>query len=185
HFNIEQHLNQQLEAGGLHINLTDLDFPDDIQTGLNTLTTALNATFVLYCIGIAAAGLAILAALPAFLLSGSRLISFLNFGLASLSFTALLIASIIVTIIMNKATSLINKYGNEIGLYAYKGGKYLTLTWIAVAVMAIASLCWVGEFCVGRKNRRREFSEKRTGKRSWGWGGRRRSDEAALRRSGV
>ncbi|TVY94534.1 SUR7 family protein [Lachnellula willkommii] len=183
HFNIEKHLNQQLEAGGLHINLTDLDFPDDIQKGLNDLTTALNATFVLYCIGIAAAGLAILTALIAFFLSGSRLISFGNLGLTSLSFAALLIASIIVTVVMNKASHLINKYGNAIGLYAYKGGKYLTITWVAVAVMAAASLCWVVEFCVGRRNKGREFSEKST--RGWGGWNRRRSDEAALRRSGV
>jgi len=185
HFDIEKHLNQQLEAGGLHINLSDIDFPDDIQDGLNKLTTAINATFVLYCIGIAAAGLAILTALLAFFLSGSRLISFGNFGLASLSFTALLISSVIVTVIMKKATNLINKYGNDIGLYAYKGGKYLTLTWIAVAFMAIASLCWVGEFCVGRRQRGREYTEKRSSHRGWrGWN-RRRSDEAALRRSGV
>ncbi|TVY16956.1 hypothetical protein LARI1_G006753 [Lachnellula arida] len=183
HFNIEKHLNQQLEAGGLHINLTDLDFPDDIQKGLNDLTTALNATFVLYCIGIAAAGLAILTALVAFFLSGSRLISFGNLGLTSLSFAALLIASIIVTVVMKKASHLINKYGNAIGLYAYKGGKYLTITWVAVAVMAAASLCWVVEFCVGRRNKGREFSEKST--RGWGGWNRRRSDEAALRRSGV
>lgn len=86
---------------------------------------------------------------------------------------------------MKKATHIINKYGNEIGLYAYKGGKYLTLTWVAVAVMAIASLCWVGEFCVGRRQRGREYTEKRSHRGWTGWGKRRRSDEAALRRSGV
>jgi hypothetical protein len=86
---------------------------------------------------------------------------------------------------MNKAAHLINKYGNEIGLYAYKGGKYLTITWVSVAVMAVASLGWVGEFCVGRRNRGREYTEKRSSTRGWGGWNRRRSDEAALRRSGV
>lgn len=143
----------------------------------------MDAMFIIYCIGIAAAGLAILTALLAFFLSGSRLISFGNFGLTAISFLALLTASVIVTIVMKKATHVINKYGNEIGLYAYKGGKYLTMTWIAVAVMGIASLCWVVEFCVGRRNKGREYTEKSA--RGWGWKGRRRSDEAALRRSGV
>ncbi|TVY35960.1 hypothetical protein LOCC1_G007353 [Lachnellula occidentalis] len=179
HFNIEKHLNQQLEAGGLHINLTDLDFPDDIQKGMNDLTTALNATFVLYCIGIAAAGLAILTALLAFFLSGSRLMAIGNLGLTSLSLAALLIASTIVTVVMNKASHLINKYGNAIGLYAYKGSKYLTITWVAVAVMAAASLCWVVEFLVGRRKQGSGFSEKST--RGFGGWNRRRSDEAALR----
>lgn len=137
---------------------------------------------MLYAIGIAAAGLAIIAALVALFLNGSRLISFGNWGLASLSFVTLLIASIIVTVIQKKATHIINKYGNDIGVYAYKGVKYLTLTWVAVAVMFLASAAWVVEFCVGRRNRGREYTEKTSHRTGWRH---RRSDEAALRRSGV
>lgn len=185
-FDIKAIINQQLESGPLHINISDLDFPDQIQDGLNALATAFNATFIIYCIGIAAAGIAIITAALAFFMRGSRLVSFFNWGLTSLSFTALLISSIIITVVMKKAANLINKYGNDIGLYAYKGGKFLTLTWIAVAMMGVASLCWVGEFCVGRRNSNREFTEKTSGRgqRKW-WGRPRRSDEAALRRSGV
>jgi heme/copper-type cytochrome/quinol oxidase subunit 2 len=162
--------------------LSDINWPSEIQDGLNALNTALDATFVLYAIGIAAAGCAILASLVALFLHGSRLISFGNWGLATISFLALLIASIIVTVVQSKATKLINKYGNEIGAYAYKGNKYLVLTWVAVAVMFLAMLAWVAEFCVGKRNRGREYTEKSSGR---GWGRSRRSDEAALRRSGV
>jgi len=182
HFDISKQLNQELEIGPLHINLSDIDWPSDIQSGLNDLNTALDATFVLYAIGIAAAGCAIIASLVAFFLHGSRLISFGNWGLASISFVTLLIASIIITIIQSKATHLINKYGNEIGVYAYKGEKYLVLTWVAVACMFLASMAWVAEFCVGKRNRGREYTEKSSRN---GWGRSRRSDEAALRRSGV
>jgi hypothetical protein len=145
----------------------------------------MDATFVLYAIAIAAAGCAILAAFLAFFLHGSRLISFGNWGLASISFLAFLIASIIITVVQNKASHILNKYGNEIGLYAYKGGKYLVLTWVSVAVMFLASAAWVVEFCVGRKNKRREYTEKGGASRGGWFGRRRRSDEAALRRSGV
>jgi len=185
HFDISKHIDQELQLGKVNISLADINWPDAIQDGLNALNVAMDATFVLYAIGIAAAGLAIICALAAFFLHGSRLISFGNWGLASLSFVAFLVASIIVTVVQKKATHILNKYGNEIGLYAYKGGKFLTITWVAVAVMFLASAAWVVEFCVGRKNKRREYTEK-GGSRSGGWfGRRRRSDEAALRRSGV
>jgi hypothetical protein len=182
HFDISKQLNKELEIGPLHLNLSDIDWPSDIQDGLNDLNTAIDATFVLYAIGIAAAGCAILASLVAFFLHGSRLISFGNWGLASISFLALLIASIIITVIQSKATKLINKYGNDIGVYAYKGEKYLVLTWVAVAVMFLAMLAWVAEFCVGKRNKGREYTEKSSRR---GWGRSRRSDEANLRRSGV
>ncbi len=182
HFDISKQLNQELEIGPLHINLSTISWPSEIQDGLNALNTALDATFILYAIGIAAAGCAILASLVAFFLHGSRLISFGNWGLATISFLSLLIASIIVTVIQSKATNLINKYGNEIGVYAYKGQKYLILTWVAVAVMFLAMLAWVAEFCVGKRNRGREYTEKSS---RHGWGRSRKSDEAALRRSGV
>ncbi|PMD20083.1 hypothetical protein NA56DRAFT_704886 [Hyaloscypha hepaticicola] len=182
HFDISKQLNKELEIGPLHINLSTISWPSEIQDGLNALNTALDATFVLYAIGIAAAGCAILASLVAFFLHGSRLISFGNWGLATISFLSLLIASIIITVIQSKATNLINKYGNEIGVYAYKGQKYLILTWVAVAVMFLAMLAWVAEFCVGKRNRGREYTEKSS---RHGWGRSRKSDEAALRRSGV
>lgn len=43
----------------------------------------MDATFILYAIGIAAAGVSILAGLVAFFMSGSRLMAFGNWGLAS------------------------------------------------------------------------------------------------------
>jgi len=183
HFDISKQVNQELEVGPLHVNLSDIDWPAEIQDGLNALNMALDATFILYAIGIAAAGCAVLASLIAFFLHGSRLISFGNWRLAVISFITLLIASIIITIVQNKATHVINKYGNEIGLYAYKGEKYLIMTWVAVGCMLLASMAWVMEFCVGRRNNKREYTEKSPNRR--GWSRSRRSDEAALRRSGV
>ncbi|CZT03737.1 hypothetical protein WAI453_009018 [Rhynchosporium graminicola] len=183
-FNLDNVLNQQLEVGLLKINLSDINWPKDIQNGLDTLNVAFNAVFVLYAIGIAAAGLAILASLVAFFTSGSRLISFGNWGLATLSFVCLVVSSALVTYVMQKAVHIINKYGNDVGAYAYKGTKYLIITWVAAAVMGLASAAWVVEFCIGRKRQRREYTEKSITKRRI-WGRSRRSDEAALRRAGV
>lgn len=182
--NLDKVLNQQLNVGPLHLNLSDINWPDDIQKGLSALNVAFNAVFVLYCIGIAAAGLAILASLIALFLHGSRLISFGNWGLASLSFVALIIASALVTYVETKAVHIVNKYGNRVGVYAYRGKGYLIFTWVAAAVMGLAAAAWVFEFCMGRRNKGREYTEKGAGG-SRGWGRSRKSDEANLRRAGV
>ena len=71
-----------------------------------------------------------------------------------------MIASIAITLIQVKATHIINKYGNDIGVYADEGKKYLILTWVATSVMLLATFVWVAEFCVGRRNSRREYTEK-------------------------
>lgn len=138
--------------------------------------------FVLYVIAIAAAGCAIIASLVALFLDGSRLLSFGNWGLASISFVAFLIASIIITVVQNKAIDILNRYGKDIGAYAYRGIKYLTVTWVAVAMMFLASAAWVVEFCVGRRNSGRKYTEKKAHRTRWRH---RRSSQAALRRSGV
>lgn len=185
-FDITSLLEKELEDGPANIALSDIQWPDAIQNGLDTLNTAFDASFILYCIGIGAAGLSILTSLLAIFLDG-RIFSLANGALAALSFFCLLITSIIITIVQNKATGIINEHGNDIGLYAYKGQKFLILTWVSVAAMFVSLLVWMVLFCVGRKNKKREYTEKRGAHSRGGFGGwrSRRSDEHALRRSGV
>lgn len=87
----------------------------------------------------------------------------------------------------NKATAVLNEHGNDIGLYAYKGQKFLILSWVSVAAMFVSLIAWVGLCCIGRKNKKREYTEKPAGRHAGAFGGwrSRRSDEHALRRSGV
>jgi hypothetical protein len=75
-----------------------------------------------------------------------------------LAFLALVIASIISTVVITKAVNAINKYGAEIGIAAYKGSTFLGMTWAATALMLLASVVWIGECCRGRKNR--AYTEK-------------------------
>jgi len=150
HFNPTEMIQSELAADGLNISLSDINYPSEIQHGINDLNDALDATFVLYCIGIAACGLVMITSLLAVFLHGSRLLSFGNWGLSSLAFLTLLIPSIIVTVAQSEMAKEINKYGNPIGLFAYKGSKYLALTWSATACIFVAAFCWVFEFCVGR-----------------------------------
>jgi hypothetical protein len=145
---------------GSKISLADLNWPEDIQNGIDAVNGALAATFIFYCIGIAACGLAIVFSLIAIFLNGARLFSFFNFGLAVVAFLVLVIASALVTAVMVKGANVINEFGNDAGVYAYKGGGYLALTWAATGIMLLASIFWITECCVGRRARRREYTEK-------------------------
>jgi hypothetical protein len=77
-----------------------------------------------------------------------------------LAFLALGIASAIETAIVVKSTNAINKYGSDIGIAAYKGGKFMAMTWAATALMFLAACLWVAECCMGRRRTRPVHSPK-------------------------
>ncbi|CAL3969978.1 hypothetical protein PZA11_007489 [Diplocarpon coronariae] len=180
---IDTILNQQLQVGPLNLNLSGLNWPEDINKGFRRINVVLNAIFVIYAIAIASAGLAILTCPLAIFFHGSRLVSLGNFSLALLSFVALTVDSALVTFVQNKTVSIVKKYGNVIGLYAYKGDKYLAISWAAVAVMFLATATWTAEFCIGRRQKGREYTEKP--QRDSRWRRSRRTDEAQLRKAGL
>lgn len=154
-FNPRQTLQQELnETGHSNINLTDLKWPSQVDDGLHALKVASEATFVLYCIAIGFMAVAMLSALLSFSFEG-RLSSFINVLIDWLAFLAIGIASAIVTAIITKATDLINKYGNDIGISAQKGGKFLVLTWVATGLMLVASMVWCFDCIVGRRSKAR------------------------------
>lgn len=137
HFDISQQLDNELQAGDLHLDLSDIGWPSDIQDGLTSFNTALSSLFILYVVGITTAGLNIATATLAICRKRSQHRLFRKW-LASLSFLSLLAASFIITFVQVKAVDLINTYGNSIGVYAYGGGRYIVLTWIAALVMLLA-----------------------------------------------
>jgi hypothetical protein len=147
----------------MHLSLSDVGWPSDIQSGLDGLSMTIDALFVFYVIGTAATILTIFMGLIALFYSPSQLISFSSLWLASLSFLSLLNASLMITIVQTKAVDFINKYGNDIGVYAYKGRKYMALTWAAVAVMFLARTAWAVEIIIGKKNRRGDTSGRQLG----------------------
>lgn len=161
HFDIQTVLNQQLSIGKYDLNLSDLGWSDDIQNGIDSLNAAMDATFVLYCIGIGSAGVAILGSFIAVLGSGSRLVSFGNWGLTGISFVAYLISSVIVTVFQIQVAGIVHKYGNDIGLFLNRGTKFLIITWVATGCMFIACLAWVFEFFAGRRNMRKRLEAEK------------------------
>jgi hypothetical protein len=80
-FNPRTILQTELVPG---VSLNDLNWPQEIDTGLKALSVVSKVMFVLYMIGIAAAGLTILTSIGGF--TGSRIWSFVNFGLGLVSY---------------------------------------------------------------------------------------------------
>ena len=146
---LEEALNR---TAGLDVTLDDLNWPEEIDTGIRTLNALMGAMFVLYCVAIALIFVALLAAAVAVLLSG-RLSACVNFLVSVLAFLAIGLASALVTAVIVKASGIINDKGNDIGLQAHWGGKFLALTWAATALMLVVVLTWVVEFCIGRRHR--------------------------------
>lgn len=152
-FDPKEVLRKELNKSGVDVNLDELNWPEDINDGLQALEAASNATFVLYCIAIALIAIAFLTALVAVFLEG-RLWSFVNIMMDWLAFLVIGIASAIATAFAVKASEVINKYGNDIGVSANKGSKFLVLTWVATGVMLVASVVWCFDCIQGRRRYR-------------------------------
>lgn len=162
HFNIADVLSQQLAVGPLRISLKDLHWPDDIQKVIDELSTALQAAVALYSISIAATGILIITSVITLFANKSTLLIMANFTLAGVSFLALFIASIIITVINSRTMKVVQEKGNTIGVFAYRGQKYLALTWCTMAVMSLAFLSWAVIFIIGRKDDQSQKSEKKS-----------------------
>ena len=183
-FNATQILQSELKSG---ISLADLKWPKEIEDGIKAAKIASDAMFVLYCVGIAASGLALITAVLG-VLAGGRLSACVNFFLSivcsprlhlytshesmlisfQLAFFALAVASALATAIIDKVVDAVNKYGKEVGASATKGTRFLAMTWVATAVMLIAAIVWIFECIVGRKREKRYVDDSgKAGRRRW------------------
>ncbi|KAF1940256.1 hypothetical protein EJ02DRAFT_237446 [Clathrospora elynae] len=153
---VEDALNK---STGIDVTLQDLEWPQELQDGIQALNALMVAMFVLYVVAICLIFVALLAAIFAVVTSG-RLSACLNFLIATLAFLAIGLASALVTAVVVKGTNIINKYGNDIGVAARRGGKFMALTWAATALMLIVLLVWVVELFMGRKHSKRQTYAK-------------------------
>jgi hypothetical protein len=159
HFDPTTILQQKLNESGVGITLADLNWPADIQKGLDALHIIQTTYFVLYCIAIGLIALSLITSILALFTSG-RLSACLNVMLATLAFLGIALASALVTAVIVKGVDVINKYGAEVGVSAQKGNKFLALTWAATGVMLIAMLWWCFETCFGHRRRERSYAPK-------------------------
>ena len=153
-FDPRKTLTQELNAStaGL-VDLSKLHWPDEVDDGLAALKAAQMAVFVLYCLSIAFIFVAMVMAAGS-IFSNHRLIAAINCAIDSLAFLTITVASAVLTYIAEKSTSVINKYGSDIGVSADRGNKFLALTWAATAAMFIAILVWIVAFFSGSESHR-------------------------------
>jgi len=135
------------------ITLAELDFPKELEDGIVALKKAFHVIFILYCVAIGLAFLALL--FSAFLAtpSGARLrrcvAASLQILLILLTALCLAAASVVVTVVAVKGTQTINKYGNSIGVSGSKGNGILALTWAATGCVVLAGLICQIPLCFG------------------------------------
>ena len=178
HFDPTAIIESELAPG---LNLTDLHWPSAIEDGINAIRITSKVMFIFYCIGIGFVGLAVIGAVGGFLAGGkiSASVNFMldlvssqplqspaffpsamllvvlpleNANMTQLAFLTLGIASAISTAVIVKAVNTINKHGADIGIAAYKGSKFLGMTWAATALMLLASFVWAVEVLRGRRH---------------------------------
>ncbi|KAG9188501.1 hypothetical protein G6011_02424 [Alternaria panax] len=159
-FDPTQIIQDALDRTGVDITLQDLQWPDDIQTGIDTLNALMAAMFVLYVIAICLIFITLVTSVLGIFIGNGRLTSCVNFLLATLAFLAIGLASALVTAVIVKGTDIINDKGGDIGLNANYGSKFLALTWAATALMLIVLLGWIASFCIGGKDRESRRARK-------------------------
>ncbi|KAK3722152.1 hypothetical protein LTR37_002585 [Vermiconidia calcicola] len=159
HFDPANEISKELnESTNGVIDLSRIEWPEDLEDALNALKLAANVMFVLYCLGIAFIFLALVGSMAGLFFEG-RASAAINVLIGLLAFLSIMIASSLITFIATHATKFINKYGEDIGISATRGNKFLALTWASTALVFVAMVAWIGLFFYGR---RREKGVKRT-----------------------
>ncbi|KAF9870341.1 SUR7 protein [Colletotrichum karsti] len=165
--NLTKMLDQELSVGPLRLSLADLDWPETIEDALDKVNKALLSIFVLYVLGIGFSGLAILGSLAAIFLGFSKGVTIVNFVFAILAAIVLFAGSLVTTIGAREGAKQINDLGDDIGLSANVGTKFMIISWVAFAVMAAAAVYWVTQCCASRRAKKRGYTEKRHNKGSF------------------
>lgn len=148
-------LQRDLNASGnswLDVS-ADLDWPDEVDQGMKYVHIVQRVAFAVYCAAAGLIALATLASALAILFSEGRLSACGNALLAALAFLLGLVASALATAVAVLGEKYINQYGEEVGISATAGRKFLGLTWAATAAMLICLVWWSVDCCCGRGRR--------------------------------
>ncbi|KAI5810529.1 actin cortical patch SUR7/pH-response regulator pali [Pyronema omphalodes] len=154
------------------VTLEQLNFPtQDVNRVVNALKTAYKVMNILYLVGVILAGVSILTGLAGFM--ASRLLEFLNQLVAFLALLALGVASAIATVFATRVRDIFNQKAAQINVSADRSGKFLGMTWAAVACLLLVVMSWCVVCCCGRHRGRGkegvyEEREMRESRRGWG-----------------
>ena len=136
-FDPQSILQQQLSNSG--VSIADIQWPEQITAGLDTLRAAQRAMVVLYYVTIGFMFLALVSTVANIFCCSCGLGYFVMALGEWVAVCALGLAAALVTGVAVKSADLINTYGNGIGVSANIGLKFLALTWIAWVVILVAA----------------------------------------------
>lgn len=156
-FNLTEILDKEIDAGPLNINAADINLPEKVQDAVDLLNSALLAVFVFYVLGVAFSGLGFLLSIATFVLTrkpegNQKMIILLNAVNAFLGALTLMIGSAITTAVANKGVAQINDAGEDVGISAIAGHKFITISWVAFGLMGATLLFWTTACCFPRKS---------------------------------
>ncbi|POS82137.1 hypothetical protein EPUL_005886, partial [Erysiphe pulchra] len=160
HFKIGDIIDRELRLGPLHIGLKDVKWPDVLQKNFDMLSKALHAALAFYAIAITAIGISIITGLLVFFGSNSLLLSLTTWALMGLGFFSLFVSSIIVVIVNSKSVKLVEENGSKIGISAYKGHRYIALSWCSAFVMLLAVISFGAAIYLRRRSDERKTEKK-------------------------
>lgn len=153
-YNLTAKFDHELSVGPLDLNLADLGFTKDLQDEFDKIPRLLMALAVVYILAVGFTALSFLgsvAALPLIDGAKARLVVVANLGAAGLAAFLLLVGSLTTTVGARSAAHKIDDLGEDIGLRATAGAKFLGLTWATFGLMAVAAAYWVWEMVQTRK----------------------------------
>jgi hypothetical protein len=121
---------------------------------------ALLGLFILYVLGVGFSGLAIFGSIAAFFLNERRSVALLNVGLSTLAALCITIGSILVTVAAKKGVGKINDLGDDVGVSANVGKKFLAITWVAAGMMLGAMFYWVVQLCGLQREKKKRWTPR-------------------------
>lgn len=148
HFNLTEIVEKALPD---QISLGDINWPSAINDAEKLVRSASLAAFILYVCAIVFIFLALVGAVFGFFTSG-RLSACCNLLIDFIAFLCIGAASGVATAIIVEAVKELNKYGNDLGISATRGTRFLAMTWAATGVMLIALIISFVQLCVGRRD---------------------------------
>ena len=155
-FNLTDVINHEIDMGPLNFNTASIQLPDVVQQAVDLLNSALFAVFIFYVLGSGFAGMAFLLSIATLALAyrqpgNHRKTVLLNALNAFLGTLTLMIGSAITTAVARKGAAQINGMGDDVGISAVAGRKFITISWVAFGLMCAAFLFWTLMCCFPRK----------------------------------
>lgn len=130
------------------MNLADLGFTQDIQDKLNEVPKIIQALVAMYITSAVFIGGTLIASIAAVVIipkPSGKMIVRINFGCASLAAFFLLIGNLVISVGNREVVKKVTDIGNDIGLYAEQGHKFIAMIWATFALMLLAVGYWIYE----------------------------------------